>query len=343
MLALVKTERGEGHLALLDRPEPDTASGWVTIAVTYGGICGTDLHIVHDRFPYWPPVTLGHEFVGTVTSVGTGADPGLIGIRVVGEPHSKACGTCYLCRRGIAELCADKRSPGWGIDGAFAGAITLPAHLLHRVPGGVPDRTAALAEPMAVAVTALSRGGVEPGDTVVVIGPGPVGILLAVAARAIGAARVIVVGRAPSDRLRFAGSLGLLTALDDDAEALARDQTAGRGADLVVEATGSATAIALALAMIRRRGRLVAVGLSGRPDVAIPWDLAVTRAVDVAFSMSSSGTAWDPALAILAGTGASLDAMTTVFPLGDWEAAFAAVAERTVIKALLDPRLPAGP
>ncbi len=341
MLALVKTERGEGHLALLDRPEPDPAPGWVTIAVAYGGICGTDLHIVHDRFPYWPPVILGHEFVGTVTAVGTGADPGLIGTRVVSEPHSKACGTCYLCRRGIAELCADKRSPGWGIDGAFAEVITLPAHLLHRVPDGVPDRTAALAEPMAVAVTALTRARVEPGDTAVVVGPGPVGILLAVAARAMGATNVVVVGRTLSDRLRFAGSLGLQTVLDSDADAVARELTAGRGADLVVEATGTPAAIALALAVVRRRGRVVAVGLSGRPDVAVPWDLAVTRAVQVTFSMSSSGTAWDPAVAILAGTGASLEGMTTVFPLRDWEVAFRAVADRTVIKALLDPRPPA--
>ena len=88
---------------------------------------------------------------------------------------------------------------------------------------------------------------------------------------------------------------------------------------------------------------MVAVGLSGRPDVAVPWDLAVTRAVQVTFSMSSSGTAWDPAVAILAGTGASLEMMTTVFPLQDWEAAFRAVGDRTVIKALLDPRPPADP
>jgi L-iditol 2-dehydrogenase len=338
MLALVKTTRGEGHLALLERPEPIARPGWVSIAVMYGGICGTDLHILHDRFPYWPPVTLGHEFVGTVATVGNDVDPALVGVRVVSEPHSMACGTCFLCRRGNAELCAEKRSPGWGIDGTFAGAVTLPVHLIHRVPDDMPDRVAALAEPMAVAVTALTRGGVDPGDTVVVIGPGPVGILLAIGARAMGAANVIVVGREPSDRLRFAASLGLRTAIADGADAEVRELTAGRGADLIVEATGSAAAIALALEAVRRRGRLVAVGLSGHADVAVPWDRAVSQAVDVAFSMSSNGTAWDPALAILAQTGAALEPMTTVFPLVSWEVAFRAVADRTVIKALLDPR-----
>jgi threonine dehydrogenase-like Zn-dependent dehydrogenase len=202
----------------------------------------------------------------------------------------------------------------------------------------MPDRTAALAEPMAVAVTGLMRGRVDPGDTVVVVGPGPVGILSAVAARAAGATEVIVVGREPSDRLRFAGSLGLRTATAADAEALARELTAGRGADLVIEATGTESGIAIALAAVRRRGRVVAVGMSGRPEIAVQWDLAVTRAIDVAFSMSSSGTAWDPALAILAGAGQSLESMTTVFALADWEVAFGAVADRTVIKALIDPQ-----
>jgi len=149
MRALVKTTRGVGHLALQERPEPEAVAGWVKIAVRYAGICGTDLHIVQDEFPYWPPVTLGHEFTGTVVELGGGVDQAWLGARVVSEPHSLACGTCHLCRRGFAELCASKRSPGWGIDGAFADRLTMPVYLLHRVPAGLPDRVAALAEPMA--------------------------------------------------------------------------------------------------------------------------------------------------------------------------------------------------
>src|SRR5664279_4504943 len=99
MQALVKTARGVGYLELQDRPEPVPAPGWVTIAVRYAGICGTDLHIVQDEFPYWPPVTLGHEFFGTVAELGQGVDRSWLGARVVSEPHSLACGTCHLCRR----------------------------------------------------------------------------------------------------------------------------------------------------------------------------------------------------------------------------------------------------
>ena len=336
MRALVKTARGVGRLELQERPEPMAATGWVTIAVRYAGICGTDLHIVKDEFPYWPPVTLGHEFFGTVVELGEGVDPAWLGARVVSEPHSLACGTCHLCRRGFAELCASKRSPGWGIDGAFASRLAMPAHLLHRIPDGLSDRIAALAEPMAVSVTALARARVEAGDIVLIVGPGPVGILLAAGARAMGAATVVVAGRRDSDRLRFAATIGAVTTVGDAAVELIHDLTAGRGADLVIDATGSAEAIALALRAVRRRGRLAAVGMSGRPAVPVPWDLAVSRAVDASFSMSSNATAWDPAIVILERT-PQLEGMTTVFPLDDWEAAFAAVEERTVIKALLDP------
>ncbi len=337
MLALVKTARGDGNVRLEERPTPIPGPGWVSIAVRYAGICGTDLHILHDHFPYWPPVVMGHEFCGTIETVGDGVDPTLRGTRVVCEPHSLACGTCHLCRRGFAELCAAKRSPGWGIDGAFAGSVAMPAHLLHRIPDGLPDRVAALTEPMAVTVTALARGRVEAGDTVVIVGPGPVGILCAIAVRAMGAAHVLVVGRSESDRLRFAATLGFATATDGAVD-LVTELTAGRGADVVVDASGSAEAIATALTLVRRRGRFVAIGMSGRATVSVPWDLAITRAVDMTFSMSSSGSAWDPAISILARSAPGLDAMSTVFPLHDWEAAFAAVADRTVIKALVDPR-----
>jgi L-iditol 2-dehydrogenase len=337
MLAVAKTERGEGHIELVVRPTPEPPPGWVRIAVTYAGICGTDLHILHDRFPSWPPVTLGHEFVGRVDALGDLVDPGWLGARVVSEPHALACGTCHLCRRGIAELCPSKRSPGWGIDGAFCASLVMPAHLLHRVPEGVPDRVAALTEPMAITVTALLRARVDPGDTVLVVGAGPVGILAAVAARAMGAGRVSVAGRAGSERLAFAATLGFRVTDGHTSDEAVREVTDGRGADLVVDASGTVDGIALAIGAAKRRGRMVAVGLSGTPGLVVPWDGAVSRALDLTFSMSSSSTAWDPAIGILADTGSSLVPMTTVFPLADWSAAFDAVAARTVIKALLDP------
>ena len=338
MLALVKTERGEGHLELIARPTPEPAPGWVRIAVIYAGICGTDLHIVHDRFPSWPPVTLGHEFVGRVDAVGGLVDPGWIGARVVSEPHSLACGTCQLCRRGIAELCASKRSPGWGIDGAFSASLTMPVHLLHRVPDGVPDSVAALTEPMAIAVTALLRARVDPGDTVLVVGAGPVGILAAVAARAMGAGRVLVAGRPGSDRLAFAATLGF---------GVADGSTVGEAVRRSHGRTWRRSR-RRCLGYGRRHRPRHRGGQATRPDGSRSGSAAcpVSRPVGCRGQQGDRPDLLDEFLVPRMGAGRSgssrapgiaLEPMVTVFPLVDWSAAFDAVAARTVIKALLDP------
>jgi L-iditol 2-dehydrogenase len=339
--ALRKLAAADEHLELVEVEEPKPEPGWVVVEVAYAGICGTDLHIAHNSFPSWPPVTLGHELLGRVGSVGAEVEGWAPGDRVVCEPHSLACGRCHLCRRGHAELCAHKRSPGWGIDGAMAARVAVPAHLLHRVPDGVADLAAALCEPTAIAVTALERMPVEPGSTVVVVGPGAVGLLAAMAARACGAGRTVVVGRASSrPRLALAEQLGFETwdAGQVDVAAEALRITGGRGADLALECAGSGGAVAAAIGALRRRGRLCVLGMSGRPTLEVPWDLAMQRALDVSFSLSSSWSSWDGALALLAAGAVDPAPLATVFPLAGWEAAFAAIRDRTVVKALLDPR-----
>jgi L-iditol 2-dehydrogenase len=339
--ALRKLAAADEHLELVEVPEPKPEPGWVVLEVTYAGICGTDLHIAHNSFPSWPPVTLGHEFYGRVADVGAEVEGWAPGDRVVCEPHSLACGRCHLCRRGHAELCAHKRSPGWGIDGGMAARVAVPAHLLHRVPDGVGDLAAALCEPTAIAVTAVERMPVEPGSTVAVVGPGAVGLLAAMVARACGAGQTVVVGRDSSrPRLELARRLGFDTwdasQVDPATEALAL--TDGRGVDLVLECSGSADAVAAGIAVLRRRGRLCALGMSGRPTLAVPWDLAMQRALDVSFSLSSSWSSWDGALALLARGAVDPTPLATVFSLSGWRAAFEAISARAVVKALLDPR-----
>jgi L-iditol 2-dehydrogenase len=113
---------------------------WVLIRVKAAGVCGTDLHIWHDQFTYWPPVVLGHEFSGEIVETGPKVRNFKAGDRVVAEPHSLACGLCENCRQGRIQLCEHKRSPGWGIDGAFADYVTMPETLLHRIPGDMSWR-----------------------------------------------------------------------------------------------------------------------------------------------------------------------------------------------------------
>ncbi len=340
MRAVVKTARGDGHLELREVPEPVAKPGWVVLEVLGAGICGTDVHILHDEHPYWPPVTLGHEFAGRIVEIGPGVEGWSEGARVVCEPHAGACGVCHLCRDGMAHLCASKRAPGWGIDGALAERVAVPAHLLHRVPEGISDRAAAVCEPTAIALSSLRRIGVRAGETVLVFGPGPVGLLTAMAARSLGAGRVVVVGRSSSGaRLALAASLGLETwnAEEADVAERARDATAGRGADLVVDTSGAAAAIASGVAALRRAGRFCAVGVNGGASIDFPWDRALFAALELQFSFSSAYDSWDAALSLLGSGGVRAEPLVTVFGLEDWDEAFRRVEAREVVKAQLVP------
>ena len=341
MKALRKLRPEDTTLALVEAEPPVARPGWVVLDVTYAGICGTDVHIAHNAFPSWPPVTIGHEFTGRVASLGDGVAGWTVGDRVVCEPHALACGRCHLCRRGLAHLCEAKRSPGWGIDGGMARQVAVPAHLLHRVPDPVGDVAAAMCEPAAIAVTAVERVPVRPGETVLVLGPGPIGLLTALVVRAAGAGHVVLVGRRSSAaRLALAERLGLAvwdsTAVD--VAAAATDLSGGRGADLVVEASGAAEAVATGIRALRRRGRMCVLAVSGRERIEVPWDLAMNRALDVSFSLSSSWSSWDAALSLMARGAVDPTPLATVFPLSDWRSAFDALTERRVVKALLDPR-----
>ena len=198
-------------------PGRSPGPGEVLIEVKACGICGTDVHVLHDSFPYWPPVILGHEFSGQVVETGPDTHYYKVGDRVVGEPHTQACGHCYLCRTGNMQICPDKRSPGWGIDGAFTKYLKMPEHLLHRIPDDMSFDVAALVEPTANTVhDVVERARVEAGDFVVVLGPGPIGLLAAMTARAGGARHVVIVGTPADEALRLnkARELGFETVLN---------------------------------------------------------------------------------------------------------------------------------
>lgn len=344
MKALVKTQKGVGHLELRDVPEPRPAPNQVLIEVKAAGICGTDIHVKHDEFPYWPPVILGHEFAGEVVEVGSEVTDWRVGDRVVGEPHTLACGKCWLCRTGNIQICPEKRSPGWGIDGAFAKYLAYPPHLLHRLPESLSFVEAALTEPTANIVTdMLERGKVEPEDFVVVLGPGPIGLIAAMAARAEGARAVMVVGTDADEalRLKTAREIGadhVVNLQREDPVARCLELTGGRGADLVVECSGAPPAIASAVDYVRKLGRICAIGLTGKKPVQLDWDKFQGKVCTLTFNMSTFYTSWDRALSMLAlGKVDAKAIITHEFPLAEWEAAFEAVENLTALKAVLIP------
>lgn len=344
MTGLYKTAKGVGNLELRSTAVPSPKPDEVLIEIKASGICGTDIHIKHDQFPYWPPVILGHEFSGEVIEIGNEVTLFKSGDRVVGEPHTRACGKCELCRTGNVQLCSQKRSPGWGIDGSFAKYLVMPENLLHHIPDSISFDEAAVIEPAVNVVTdVLVRAKVEVDDTVVVNGPGPIGLLAAMAARAGGAGRVMLVGTAADEliRLPIARDLGfddiILADKQNSVEAV-MELTHGRGADLVVEASGSARAIHSSVDMVRRMGRICQIGITGKQAIEFPWDKAGWKVCTIFFNLSTMYTAWDRTIGLIAS--GKIDAkkiITHRLPLEKWEEAFEAIETMRALKVILIP------
>ncbi len=331
--ALVKTAYGPGNIDIQEVSKPELpAEDWVLIKVKAAGVCGTDLHIWHDEFTYYPPVILGHEFAGVVEKVGASVTDFFPGERVVGEPHTKFCGRCFLCRTGRVQLCKSKRSPGWGINGAFADYITMPAVLLHRIPDTVPFEIAALTEPLAVVVHQITeRVRLEPQDFVVITGSGPIGLLAAFAAKQSGAAKVMITGLSSGEKLRFkiAKELGADYAINvDKVEPVQKilELTGGVGADLVIETSGAPQAIAQSAQLVRTCGRMSMIGFPKEELTPIFYRTAMLKSLDVHFNMSSSYTSWIKALRLLERVGERLWPMVSILEsLEDWETVFRAM------------------
>jgi len=345
MKALVKTGKGKGMLHLKDLPIPQPDPGEVLVKIGAAGICGTDIHILHDEFTYYPPVVLGHEFSGKIVGLGEGVEGWREGDRVVCEPHSGACGICDLCRSGFSQICSEKRSPGWGRDGAFAEYAKLPTSMLHRIPQNVSDRSAAVAEPLAIVLhETVERGGIQAGDQVVIFGAGPIGLLAAAVARISGASQIILVGTEMDTVCRFNIAMqipvdAIINASREDVVERVRSITGERFADLTIEASGSPEAIAQTVQVIRKLGKISAVGLPGNKPVHFPWQDAMSKVVDLHFNLSSSHSSWIRAVAVMGAERIDPGFIVThEFPLERWEEAFYIAETGSGAKVLLIPQ-----
>ena len=343
MLALVKTRKGAGFIELQDLPEPQPKAGEVLIEVKACGVCGTDIHILHDKFRYWPPVILGHEFSGRVVENGPGTGRFQVGDRVVAEPHCEACGHCYLCRSGNIHICMMKRAPGWGVHGAFAKYVVMPERLLHRIPDHLDYDAAAVVEPAANAVhDVIERARLQAGDFAVVLGPGPIGLLSAMAARASGARHVVVVGTLQDERVRLAKARELgfdaVNIEETDPVRYVMDLTGGIGADMVIEASGSAQGAASTPDYIRRLGKICVIGLTGLESIEFPWDRAAYKVCEIVYGLSTGYSSWDRTIALVAsGLMPAGKIVTHRLPLSEWKYGFDEIEAQRAIKVLLVP------
>jgi L-iditol 2-dehydrogenase len=344
MRALVKTGTGEENIGIRELPVPRPGEDEVLIRVAAAGICGSDVKIFHDHHPCFPPVVLGHEFSGEIVEVGRAVRGWSAGDRVVSEAHGYVCGRCRYCLSGKRHLCPSKRALGWGIDGGFAEYVKVPAWLLHRIPEALSYEQAALSEPMAVVVHGmLERARVEPEDCVVVLGCGTLGLVALQMAKAEGASWVMITGTAEDEktRLKMAAELGADYALNverGDPVAVVMERTRGIGADLVVDLSGSPSAIRQGLHMVRADGRFLAIGIPAVGEVSIPWKEAVFRAPRLIFHFSSCYTSWERTLSMIStGKVKTAPLISAVLDLSEWREGMRMTEAKEAVKVLLRP------
>lgn len=333
------------QIRLVELPVPEPGPNEALVKVMAVGVCGSDIHYYEHgrigRYTVKPPFLLGHECAGVVAAVGKGVTRLKPGDRVAIEP-GVTCGTCAACKSGRYNLCPDVRflaTPP--VDGAFAQYIIHREDFLFPIPDGMSYEAAALVEPFSVGIHAARRSAVQPGETVAIIGMGPVGLLAVVAARAFGAGEIIVADL-ESHRLEAARKLGATHTVpvgrQDPVDAILT-LTEGRGADVAFETAGNGKALQAAVGALRRGGRLSVVGLPAQGDIALNIPFIVDNEIVVSGVFRYANT-YPDGIRFLASGLADVDAMVTDrYSLEDtWDAMERALTARSeTLKVMVYP------
>jgi (R,R)-butanediol dehydrogenase/meso-butanediol dehydrogenase/diacetyl reductase len=331
---------GDHTFRIEDRDPRAPAAGEVQLDVAYVGICGTDLHIKHGAMDSRVslPAIIGHEMSGTVAAVGPGVADWAPGDRVTVMPLDW-CGACPACRAGHQHVCQELVFVGIDAAGAMQQSWTVPERLLVRLPTDLPLDLAALTEPVAVAVHDVRRAALRRGEHALVVGGGPIGMLIASVAVAAGAD--VLISEPNAFRRTVAQRLGLRT-LDpaaDDVSAAVEAWTGGAGADVAFEVSGSGAGLAAATHAVRVRGRLVVVAIHSQP-VAVDLFRVFWRELALVGARVYERPDFERAVALLAaGAIPAAELISAVEPLARTQAAFAALeGGGEVMKVLIDCR-----
>jgi len=340
------TFQGPGEVLVQEVPDPEIGHPQdALVRVEASGICGSDLHIYHGRTPVEQGFTIGHEFVGTVLAVGDDVDRAAVGDRVLGCFHS-ACGTCVACVRGDYHRCLRGRTFGHGanlgnLPGAQAEQLLVPnANLtLRRVPEGMSADIALFAgDVMGTGYHAISHAGTRAGDTVAVLGLGPVGLCAVQAARASGAVQVFAIDTV-AERLSMAGTFGAtpIHLTEEDPKRAVRAATDGLGVDVVVDAVGDPGPLGLAVSLARDAGTISGIGAyAGRAE--IPLGLAWLKGLTIRTGLANVIAHVDRVLAMM--SAGLLDPGPLVsrhMSLEDAAEAYAVYDRREALKIVLTP------
>jgi L-iditol 2-dehydrogenase len=322
---------------LREVPVPEIGPDDVLLEVAAVGVCGSDLHqwTAEHSWPVNYPVTLGHEFSGTICLAGANVRNFAEGDRVCSETAAVIDSESPMSRIGRYNLDPSRKGFGYGVDGAMTQKVRVPARCLHRVPDGLTLENAALTEPCCVAFSAVAANvSIMPGDRVLVLGPGPIGILCAAIARLRGAEVGVVGLPRDANRLQIAEEFGCISLSPDLAEPWAR-QRDGLGCDGVVDAAGVSATLKMAVDLVRPAGWISKVGW-GRDPLGFSLDPLVQKNVTLQGSFSHTWATWERVLQLLAS--GALPAEKIVggrWPLERWHDAFETMHSGSIAKSLL--------
>jgi len=343
MKALVKHSPGDGNVGILDVEEPLCGPHQVKVEVAFCGVCGTDIHVWHDTFRNYPPVILGHEFAGRVVEIGSHvAGVALDECVVCLGATAITCGHCRYCVSGKFIFCSNRRGMGHGVNGGFARYVVMRPDQLYRVPKGLPLEEAAISEPFAAAIQAVTElTEVRIGDTALVSGPGPMGLLCLKLLVAEGV-KTIVAG-APGDeaRLDAARRFGAAAIVNVGTRNLldAIRETDGLGVDVAFECAGHENSVRGCIEALRPMGNYTQVGICGQ-EIQFPMDQVFYKQLKLSGSVCYTAQTWDRMMKIYDQGRVRLnDVISNKLPISEWRTAFDLCTQRRALKVLMYPEL----
>ena len=332
-----------GSVELREVPVPEIGEQDVLLKVQAVSVCGSDLHQWHGTHSWKVnyPCILGHEFCGTIEQAGKRVKNFKEGDRVVSETAAVIDEFSPYTRRGLYNLDPNRLGFGYGVNGAMTHYAKVPERCLHAMPAQLTFEKAALTEPCCVAYNAVCMNAhIRPGDSVLVIGPGPIGLLCALMAKLNGAGHLMVSGL-PVDagRLAVAKQLGADATLDGGVVEYVKNLGDGYGVDVVIDAAGVSATFQLAMQVVRPAGQIIKVGWGPQP-LGFNLDPMVQKAVTVQGSFSHNWPIWERVIHMIATGQINLDLIISrVAGLPDWNNCFEKMQSGEYVKAVLNPNL----
>lgn len=328
----------KGSVEIREISKPSIGEEDVLLEVSHVGVCGSDLHqwTADHSWTVNYPVVLGHEFGGHIVETGSKVSGWKEGDRVVSETAAVIDLNNPMSRVGFYNLDPTRKGFGYGVNGAMTRFVRVPARCLHKVPAQIPFEQACLTEPCCVAYSAVvANTGIKPGDRVIVLGPGTIGILCAAVAKLCGAQVAIVGLEKDKHRLNIARQYGC-EAIVEDATAWANERD-GLGADCVVDAAGVSIALKAALQLVRPNGKITKVGWGPQP-LGFSLDPLVQKNITLQGSFSHNWPMWERVIALMASGQLNVRPIIGgVWPVTEWHIAFEKMHHGDIVKSILKP------